>query len=55
MSRLVAILAMVLLMTGLTVVSAFAHTVAPGGGSAFGEHVSSMAPEHLWGSRAWFR
>lgn len=46
MSRLVAIVAMVLLMTVLMVVPAFAQTVAPGGGDAFGEHVSSMAPEH---------
>lgn len=43
MSRLVAIVAMVLLMTVLMVVPAFAQT--PGGGDAFGEHVSSMAPE----------
>jgi len=46
MSRLVAIVAVVLLMTVLMVVPAFAQTVAPGGSNAFGEHVSSMAPEH---------
>ena len=46
MSRLLAIVAVVLLMTVLMVVPAFAQTVAPGGGGAFGKHVSSMAPEH---------
>lgn len=46
MSRLMATLAVIMLMTGLMVAPAFAETVAPGGGSAFGEHVSSMAPEH---------
>jgi hypothetical protein len=42
---LVAIVAVVVLMIGLVVAPAFAETVARGGGSAFGEHVSSMAPE----------
>ena len=48
MSRLVAVLAVVLLMTILMVVPAFAQEeeVAPGGGNAFGAHVSGMAPEH---------
>ena len=46
MSRLMAALAVVVMMMGLMVAPAFAETVAPGGGSAFGEHVSSMAPEH---------
>jgi hypothetical protein len=46
MSWLLPIVAVVLLMTVLMVVPALAQTVAPGGGSAFGEHVSSMAPEH---------
>lgn len=47
MSRFMAIVAAVLLMTILMVVPAFAQEeVAPGGGNAFGEHVSGMAPEH---------
>ena len=46
MSRLMAIVAVVVLMVGLMVAPALAETVAPGGGRAFGEHVSSMAPEH---------
>lgn len=46
MSRLLAIVVVVLWMTVLVAGSAFAQTVAPGGGSAFGEHVSGMAPEH---------
>lgn len=46
MSRLVAIVVVVVLMGGLMVAPAFADTVVPGGGSAFGAHVSSMAPEH---------
>lgn len=48
MSRWVAIPAVVLLMMILMVVPALAHEedVSPGGGNAFGEHVSGMAPEH---------
>jgi hypothetical protein len=47
MSRLLAIVVMVLLMTALVSAGAFAQEeVAPGGGNEFGEHVSSMAPEH---------
>ena len=46
MSRLLTIVAVVLLLTSLMVVPAFAQTIAPGGGNAFGEHVSGMAPEH---------
>ena len=46
MSRLMAIVAVIVLMVGLMVAPAFAETAAPGGGSAFGKHVSSMAPEH---------
>jgi hypothetical protein len=45
---LLAIVVMVLLMTALVSAGAFAQEeeVAPGGGNEFGEHVSSMAPEH---------
>jgi hypothetical protein len=48
MSRLLAILVMVLLMTVVVSSGAFAQEeeIVPGGGNAFGEHVSGMAPEH---------
>jgi hypothetical protein len=48
MSRLMATLVVVVMIMGLMVAPAFAQEeeVAPGGGNAFGKHVSSMAPEH---------
>jgi hypothetical protein len=47
MSRLMATLVVVVMITGLMVAPAFAQEeVAPGGGNAFGKHVSGMAPEH---------
>ena len=48
MSRLMATLVVVVMITGLVVAPALAQEeeVAPGGGNAFGKHVFSMAPEH---------
>ena len=46
MSRFLAFVVMVLLMTVLVTSGAFAQQVEPGDGNALGEHVSGMTPEH---------